>query len=324
MKEAAQHSLCLLCGKTILDTPHTMSWHVSCCRSFFGTSILPIIDITTTNFSNSARISITEGNTVTGVQKKMSVHLEDTMPRKRLTVQGFPSGYILKPPVDEFPDLPELEHVVMSLADALGIKTVPHALIQLHSGEFAYITRRIDRGFPQQKHSEKFHMEDFCQLSQRLSEDKYKGSLEQCGKLILTHSSQAGLDAADFFFRALFSFVTGNADMHLKNFSLFLSPTGWMLAPAYDLVPTKLVLPADKEESALHINGKKNHLTRPDFHALAKNLKLTDKAVDNFFARAQSIPKHFAHLPAVKLLAPQRQKELENLIQKRTALLSEG
>ena len=87
-------------------------------------------------------------------------------------------------------------------------------------------------------------IEDFCQLSQRLTEDKYKGSMEQAGKSIHLYSSNPLLDALTFFEVALFSFLTGTADMHLKNFSLLDYRTVMTgLSPAYDMLSTRLVIP---------------------------------------------------------------------------------
>lgn len=75
-------------------------------------------------------------------------------------------------------------------------------------------------------------------------------------KAIRKYSAMPGLDLVNFFELVVFSFVTGNADMHLKNFSLLDQPgLGMTLSPAYDLVNTALVNPADDEEMALTLNG---------------------------------------------------------------------
>jgi serine/threonine-protein kinase HipA len=134
--------------------------------------------------------------------------------------------------------LPELEDLTMHLASVSGIETLLHSLIRLSSGSLAYITKRIDRPA-----KGKFHMEDMCQLTERLTEHKYKGSYEQIGRAILKYSSNPVLDVVNFFEQLVFSYLTGNADMHLKNFSLIKKPeVGWSLSSAYDLVPTALVV----------------------------------------------------------------------------------
>jgi serine/threonine-protein kinase HipA len=181
--------------------------------------------------------------------------------------------------------MPEIEFITMRLAKAMGIRTVPHALIRLKSGELAYITRRIDR-----TQDSKIAMEDMCQLTGRLTEDKYKGSLEQIARTILGFSTQPGLDAINFFELVLFCFLTGNADMHLKNFSLWRPSVGEIqLSPAYDLIATKLLIPEDPEETALALNGKKKNLRRKDFDALAERLGLTANSRENAYHGAAKI-----------------------------------
>jgi serine/threonine-protein kinase HipA len=148
-------------------------------------------------------------------------------------------------------------------------------------GQLALVVRRMDR-----EGGRKLGMEDMCQLTDRMTEEKYRGSLEAVGRKIRQHSSHPGLDALRFFEVNLFSFLTGNSDMHLKNFSLIRSQAGEIrLSPAYDLLPTVLLLPEDTEESALTIQGRKNRLYRRDFLALGNALGLTDRQVSNALGR---------------------------------------
>ena len=115
-------------------------------------------------------------------------------------------------------------------------------------------------------------MEDFCQLSGRLTQDKYRGSYERCAEIIRKHSVRFGFDLSEFFFRLVVCFVTGNSDMHLKKFSLVEKTPGqrdFVLSPAYDLLPVNIIMPEDPEETALTLNGKKSNLRRKDFLALA-------------------------------------------------------
>ena len=136
-------------------------------------------------------------------------------------------------------------------------------------------------------------MEDMCQLTERQTEDKYNGSYEQIGKAITKYSATPGLDVVNFFELLLFSFLTGNADMHLKNFSLLEQPgLGMTFSPAYDLVNTALVNPADDEEMALTLNGKKKKLNRLDFVSAMKTLKIDEKQQLNIFNKmAKVYPK---------------------------------
>jgi serine/threonine-protein kinase HipA len=95
------------------------------------------------------------------------------------------------------------------------LKTVEHSLIRLKSGELAYITTRIDR-----ENGIKLYMGDMCQITERITEHKHKGSYEQIARAIKMHTANPGLNVADYFGLVLFSFLTGNNDMHIKNFSL--------------------------------------------------------------------------------------------------------
>ena len=149
----------------------------------------------------------------------------------------------------------------MHMAEAAKIAVVPHSLIRFADGELCYITRRIDR----EHDGSKIAMEDMCQLTERLTEYKYKGSYEQIAKHIKKYSAVPQLDLVNYWEVVVFSWITGNSDMHLKNFSLYKSPMGYCLTPAYDLLSTAIVMPEDKEEMALTLNGKKARIRRSDF-----------------------------------------------------------
>lgn len=270
------------------EVDNTEVYHPRCSRSFFGTFPPPKLEVTLDTMRDFATKSITARSTVTGVQKKLSVGLVGTGKEQRLTIVGLWGTFILKPPSAEYLNLPENESTIMHCAAALNIPVVPHALIPLASGELSFITRRIDRAGSNQK----IGMEDFCQLSERLTEDKYKGSVEKAGKIILRHSVYAGLDIIDFFERILFNFIIGNADMHLKNYSLIHTSQGIRLSPAYDLLSTHLAIPEDTEESALTINGKKSKLDFSDFRSLAQYLDIPESAQVKLFRRfLQSEPR---------------------------------
>jgi serine/threonine-protein kinase HipA len=226
--------------------------------------------------------------TITGVQPKLSIDFADKGTPKRFTIVGLWGRYILKPQTEIYPSLPELEDVTMHLAQIAKIQTVPHSLIRFEDGELCYITRRIDRG----DKGEKFPMEDMCQLSERLTEYKYKGSYEQIAKLILKYSHTPKLDVINFWEQVLFCWITGNTDMHLKNFSLYsIHEQTYNLTPAYDMLSTALVMPEDKEELALTLNGKKRKITRDDFVKAFQSSNLEDKIIENIFGKFEkSIP----------------------------------
>jgi serine/threonine-protein kinase HipA len=254
------------------------------------------------------------GMTVAGVQKKMSLHLSKD-PEYRLTIVNYPSGYILKPQTKEYPNLPEYEDLVMRMASPAGIRTVPHALMKTGDG-FAYITARVDRK-PVKGEMQMYAMEDFCQLSWRMTEDKYKGSYERCAGLIKKYAEHIGLDLAEFYLRVLFSFATGNSDMHLKNFSLReMTPGGrdFILSEAYDLLPVNIVLPADQDETALTVNGKKRNLRRKDFLILAEHCDLTRKTAEKMIARLVSREGAFRDEIRNSFLPEEKKEEMENFV----------
>lgn len=265
------NKICLCCGQRIEKNINEEPWHTKCVKSFFETSSLPKIDLGNEFLEKYVTKMIDSGITVTGVQKKLSLHLEGEN-NDRLTLVDYPGGYILKPPSDEYESLPEYEFCVMHLAKISEIKVVPNGII-----EDCFITKRIDR-----TKGGKLAMEDFCQLSGRTTSEKYKGSYESCGKIIEKYSSMPGVDLADFFLRIVFSFVTGNSDMHYKNFSLIETRPGsreYRLSPAYDLLPVNIILPEDTEETALTLNGKKSNFKRDDFLDFGRRIGLVDKTI---------------------------------------------
>ncbi len=269
---------CLICGK---DTNTNLEYHPSCSKKFFNSETPPSLDYELSEINEIAKETILESITLTGVQPKLSLHISKGNKNKKLTIVGLWGAYILKTQSPDYPFLPENEHLTMQLAETTGIKTVPHGLIRFKSGELAYITKRIDRN-----KNRKIHMEDMCQLQERITEDKYRGSVEQIGKTIKKYSSNPGYDLQNLFSIVLFSFITGNTDMHLKNYSLlYRKPDFLELAPAYDLLNTAIMLPSDQEESALTINGKKNRLKKDDFETLAENLELIPKIRDRIFRK---------------------------------------
>jgi serine/threonine-protein kinase HipA len=273
---------CLYCYQPLIHGEG--DYHPRCSKLMFGTATPPILPYDETQLSELALQVIRSQVTITGVQPKLSLHLEkpeDKQAPQRFTIVGLWGGYILKPPTEHYPQLPEIEDLTMHLAGALKINTVPHCLIRMRSGTFAYLTRRIDRS-----KTGKLHMEDMCQITGRLTEDKYHGSYEQIAKAIRHYSVNPGLDVINFFEMVLFCFLTGNADMHLKNFSLLDFPErGYSLSPAYDMVATALVNPADTEELALTLNGKKKRINIQDFHKALTTLAVDEKVQTRMFEK---------------------------------------
>ena len=120
---------------------------------------------------------------------------------------------------------------------------------------------------------EEIAMEDMCQLTGRLTEDKYRSSCERVGKAVLQYSSMPKMDVTNFLELLMFCWLTGNNDMHLKNFSIYEPAEGvFRLSPAYDLLNAAIVNPKDDEELALTLNGRKKNINMADFLKLAETL----------------------------------------------------
>lgn len=205
---------------------------------------------------------------LSGVQPKLSLRLD--RPKGELIPVAEGGEYILKPQISQFPHTPENENCCMDIALAFGIDAPPHCLLRLKDDTLAYVVKRFDR-----LGQEKLHQENFFQALGK--KDKYMGSAEEIGSKLREISTVPGLDIQLFFERVVLNFLMGNGDAHFQNYSIiYLSDSQVRLAPAYDLVCTKLVIP-NEEDSALTINGKKNKLTREDFDAFAEHLKIPGK-----------------------------------------------
>ena len=280
---------CLGCYKP-LGADFDGGYHGTCSNRLFGSPIMPIVDFGYSELEALAASSLNRHLGVTGVQPKIPVDIAPAKdPPHKLVIAGLQGKFIFKPSTERFPDVAVVEDATMHMARAAGLATAEHGLLRLKSGEFAYITRRFDRGPRKQK----IHLEDFCQLSGQLTESKYNSSMEKAGKIILKYSSNTGLDVQTFFDLTLFCFLTGNADMHLKNFSLIEKEDGDIVfSPAYDLLSTALMPINDREELALPVNGKKARLKRGDFLNLAANLGIDEKPMDASFRRlGEALPE---------------------------------
>jgi len=314
---------CLYCYNEL--EPGQVDFHPACSRKFFGKPQPPVLPYTEEQMLELGEKVIKSQVAVTGVQPKLSLDIEktpkenaETKTPQRFTIVGLWGSYILKPSTKQYPDLPEVEDLTMHLAELAGITTVPHSLIRLKNGSLAYITKRIDR-----VKKGKLHMEDMCQLTERLTEDKYRGSYEQIAKAILKYSENPGLDLINFFEQVIFSFLTGNADMHLKNFSLIKQPqTGYVLSPAYDMVASSLIVKGDTEELALNLNGKKRKLGRKDFDTFLSSFKILDeRAIKNLYQKFSMSIEKWGQFISQSFLSKRLKEEYKNLVHDKASKL---
>lgn len=287
---------CLACYEPI-KSGAIQEFHEKCSKRVFGSSKAPNLLYNFSEINELAKEVINHRLAIPGVQPKLSLVIEKSSvqnnPSDRLTIVGLWDGtFVLKPTNNAYKELPENEDVTMHMAETCGIETATHSLIRFESGEIAYIAKRFDR-VTNRKKVEKLHQEDMCQLTGLLTENKYNSSMENIAKIVAKYSTNKGLELLSLFQVTIFSFLTGNADMHLKNFSLLKYPDGTIgMTPAYDLLATALAVPEDNEQLALTLNGKKNKLSREDFDKFAEYCQIPAKAAQNVLADFESkLPK---------------------------------
>lgn len=308
---------CLYCYQELAEGE--IDFHPRCANKIFGSKMAPLLPYTKADIKQLAEQVVRSQTTLTGVQSKLSLDISSSAGEpKRFTIVGLWGRYILKPQTEQFKHLPEVEDLTMHLAQLAKIKIVPHSLIRFSDGELSYITKRIDRD----SKGGKLAMEDMCQLSERLTEYKYKGSYEKIAKLIAQYSSVPKLDVVNFWEQVLFSWITGNADMHLKNFSLYSLRKGYYsLTPGYDMVATALVMPEDMEELALTLNGKKRKIKRLDFKVAMSSSGLEEKIIDNLFSKFSKVVDKWFEFIDISFLPEDMKGQYKLIIQNKLEIL---
>ena len=282
---------CLYCYRPL--EKGEKDFHTKCAKKFFGTKKVPALDYSCEEMEKLAMQIIKDQTSITGVQPKLSLHLNEHEGSQRLTIVGLWGGFICKPQTIQFDQMPETEDLTMHLAELAKIDVVPHTLMRMADNSLCYLTRRIDRSST----GEKVAMEDMCQLTERPTEHKYKSSYERIAKAITQYSSMPKMYVTNFFEVILFSWITGNNDMHLKNFSLYEPHDGNIrLTPAYDMLNAVILNQKDDDELALTLNGKKKRLKRQDFITSGLTMGVEQKTIERL------IGKYVRLLPEMKKL----------------------
>ena len=313
-------SKCLYCYQELEDGQ--VDYHPSCARKFFGSDTAPILPYTRDNMSELARQIIRTSASVTGVQAKMSLDVNrggKNEPAK-FTIVGLWGKYIFKPQSGKYPSLPELEDLTMKMAEVAHIRTARHTLIRQADGEMGYLTLRMDRG----RKGEKISMLDMCQLTNRLTEHKYYGTYQQLAETIKKYSSAPMLDVQRYWEVVLFSWITGNSDMHCKNFSLIDSGNGeYVLSPAYDLLAVLLVDPADTEEMAMsfEVGGIKSGFNRDTFMTAFIQSGIPAAVADKMIERMKGYLPQWTNLIGQSFLPEKMKADYCLLLNKRVTLL---
>ncbi|MBF0388086.1 MAG: HipA domain-containing protein [Candidatus Omnitrophica bacterium] len=276
-------------------------------RRVFGIDREPFIDLTLAGVSLKAQEMVGKMS-ISGVQPKLSVRLADKNNRPRLEVAGEGGKYILKPQVQAFANLPENEELCMTVAGDLGIAVPAHCLVHLQDKSLAYVVKRFDR-----EGRRKIHQEDFAQILGK--QNKYDGSVEEIGRKLKAVSEVPGLDVQLFFERVVFNFLIGNGDAHVKNYSVIYNEEGLVrLAPAYDLVCSRIVIPEEADESALTIQGKKSRIKRQDMDLLAEFLGIPERIR---FAKFAGQKELFSSRVGESLLPKVLAKDFDKLLHER-------
>jgi serine/threonine-protein kinase HipA len=313
-------SKCLFCYKELEEGQ--VDFHPNCARKFFGSQTVPILPYTRDNMSELARQVIRTSASITGVQAKMSLDVDrggKNEPSK-FTIVGLWGKYIFKPQSAKYPCLPELEDLTMKMAEVAHIRTAHHTLIRLADGELGYLTLRMDRG----RHGEKISMLDMCQLTNRLTEHKYYGTYLQLAETIKKYSSVPMLDVQRFWEVVLFSWITGNSDMHCKNFSLLDSGKGeYILSPAYDLLAVLLADPQDTEEMAMtfSVGGAKSGFDRNTFMTAFTHSGISATVASKMIERMKSFLPKWKVLIDQSFLPDKMKADYHQLLSKRIEML---
>ena len=260
------YKICLICGKPLLSNNES-NYHNECLKSFFGSLDIPDINFDDENIDDIAKENILEGDVVAGVQKKVSLSTNSKRTKKHIIT----NKYIIKPHHSKYPLLNEYEWLGNRLAALSGFNVVSSGLFK-YKEKYIYITKRVDRKYVNGEFT-KIHMEDFCQLIGKLTKDKYEGSYESPVKYVINkYSNLKQFDKLEYFRMIFFSYIIGNTDMHLKNFSLITNGKYTKLCPFYDIVPVLMIV--NQLDMALTINGKSRNITKNDFLKFAENINL--------------------------------------------------
>ncbi len=245
-------------------------YHRRCLRSLFGVDRAPEVDLDLAKFQTFA-LAMVGHTALSGAQRKISMGLTPDRVSLRAEIEG--GHYILKPRNETYPRLPELELLSMRAAERAGVAIPPCGLLTLRDGSAAYVIRRFDRAAS----GRKIRMEEFCQLAELPPKDKYAGSAELCVRLLRRHAGEALIELAKLYRQLLVSWWLGNGDLHLKNLAVLCEDDGLVhLSPAYDVLATRVVIPAD--QLALTVGGKRERLTRKTWLELAAYATIPGKA----------------------------------------------
>jgi serine/threonine-protein kinase HipA len=276
----------------------------------FGKAIRPTIAISSSEIALEAQ-KLAGKLSISGVQPKLSMRLDGD----RLIPVAQDGQFILKPQTQDFAELPQNEYLCMSMGKRFGLRIAPCLLLELSDGAPTYIVKRFDR-YKKGRRIEKLACEDMQQILG--GPDKYAGSHEQIAQAVRQHCTFVPLELQRLFEVVIFSFAIGNGDAHRKNFSLLTSVDGTIaLSPAYDLVSSRLAIPAESDELALTVTGKRSRLRRVDFLAFAAHLSIAPDYAGQKLADLLNLQGEFTAMIAASRLSPDLRERLSGILTER-------
>ena len=288
-------------------------YHSKCATSLFGSTTIPKLGVELGKMHTAALAMVGKAS-LSGVQKKISVNI--SADRETLQVASGKGFYILKPPTDTYPSLPQNEHITMQLAKLSGLRVGEFGLICIEDNGLGFLTKRFDRN----NDGSKVHQEDFCQLSELPPSAKYDGSGEHCAKIINRFASEPGIELLRLFEHLVFSWWVGNGDLHLKNLSLMVDRDGIVkLTPAYDLVSTMLVIPDDP--LAMPICGRDKKFQRSTWLKFAAYCGIADKAAIRVLDRQANVVSNAITLIQRSFLPEAMKEDLRKIVEIRSEVL---
>ena len=232
---------------------------------------------------------------LSGVQIKAPMYLDANGTLSPST--GKPFTHILKPAgTSGYDALPLVEWIAMTLGRAAGLTAPSVALIAMPDNmPPALLVERFDirEGVEDRR---MLALEDLCSVLDLPVQAKYDATLERLARAVRPLSTEPAQDLLVLLRRALFAWLIGDGDLHLKNMALLkIAEPGEAqlrsvrMAPLYDAVTTRVFPNLKHDRMALKLNGKDDNLRRDDFRTLAANSGLktadADAVIDDTLSR---------------------------------------
>jgi serine/threonine-protein kinase HipA len=254
---------------------------------------------------------------IQGVQAKVSAKLNIKESVFEIVDRG--GEYIMKPQSVDYSELPQNEDASMRLASLVGIETPLHGLLYSKDDSLTYFIKRFDRAGKKKKYS----VEDFGQLSGKLRETKYQSSMENVVKVIEEFCTFPVIEKVKLFRLTIFSFLIGNEDMHLKNFSLISRDSKIELTPAYDLLNSTIALGNVEEELALPLSGKKKNFSKRVFvdYFGKERLQLQPKVIEIILNEFKNVIPLWNDVLKKSFLSDDMKNRYAEIIKKRRIVL---